>query len=60
MNGRAGRLTAIALSAQHAEAWTLNRPRSGIGRKRRLGHSVHLIRGFSQSPRTHSLAQAGA
>jgi transposase len=27
---------------------------------RRFGHSAHLIRGFSQTPRTHSLTQAGA
>jgi hypothetical protein len=33
---------------------------SVTGRKRRCGHSAHLIRGFSQMPRTHSLAQAGA
>ena len=29
-------------------------------KKRRFGQSAHLIRGFSQTPRTHSLAQAGA
>lgn len=29
-------------------------------RKRRFGQSAHLIRGFSQMPRTHSFAQAGA
>src|SRR3990172_4486412 len=33
---------------------------SVTGRNRRLGHSAHLIRGFSQMPRTHSFAQAGA
>ena len=33
---------------------------SVTGRNRRLGHSAHLMRGFSQMPRTHSLAQAGA
>ena len=33
---------------------------SVTGRKRRFGHSAHLMRGFSQMPRTHSLAQAGA
>jgi hypothetical protein len=33
---------------------------SVTGRNRRLGHSAHLMRGFSQTPRTHSLAQAGA
>ena len=31
-----------------------------IGTKARLGQSAHLIRGFSQIPRTHSFAQAGA
>ena len=33
---------------------------SVTGRNRRLGHSAHLMRGFSQMPRTHSFAQAGA
>ena len=33
---------------------------SVTGRKRRLGHSAHLIRGFSQTPLTHSFAHAGA
>src|SRR5438477_7392730 len=33
---------------------------SVTGRKRRFGHSAHLMRGFSQMPRTHSLAHAGA
>ena len=33
---------------------------SVTGRNRRLGHSAHLMRGFSHTPRTHSLAQAGA
>ena len=33
---------------------------SVTGRNRRCGHSAHLIRGFSQMPRTHSLAHAGA
>src|SRR2546430_15923519 len=31
-----------------------------MGRNRRFGQSAHLIRGFSQRPRTHSLAQASA
>ena len=30
------------------------------GRNRRCGHSAHLMRGFSHTPRTHSFAQAGA
>ena len=33
---------------------------SVTGRNRRCWHSVHLTRGFSQTPRTHSLAHAGA
>jgi hypothetical protein len=33
---------------------------SVTGRNRRWGHSAHLMRGFSQMPRTHSFAQAGA
>jgi predicted nucleic acid-binding protein len=33
---------------------------SVTGRNRRCGHSAHLIRGFSQMPRTHSFAHAGA
>src|SRR5262249_25148542 len=33
---------------------------SVTGRKRLLGHSAHLIRGFSHTPFTHSFAHAGA
>jgi hypothetical protein len=33
---------------------------SVTGRNRRCGRSAHLIRGFSQIPRTHSFVQAGA
>jgi hypothetical protein len=33
---------------------------SVTGRKRWLGQSLHLTRGFSHTPRIHSLAQAGA
>ena len=32
---------------------------SATGRKRWFGQSLHLILGFSQTPRTHSLLQAG-
>jgi hypothetical protein len=32
---------------------------SVTGRRRRCAHSVHLMRGFSQRPRTHSWAQTG-
>jgi hypothetical protein len=31
---------------------------SVTGRNRRFGQSAHLMRGFSHTPRTHSLAQA--
>lgn len=34
--------------------------RSVTGRNCRWGHSAHLMRGFSQMPAFHSLAQAGA
>src|SRR3972149_239052 len=33
---------------------------SVTGRKAWLGHSPHFTRGFSQTPRTHSFAHAGA
>ena len=33
---------------------------SVTGKNRRCWHSAHLIRGFSQMPRTHSFEHAGA
>ena len=60
------------LAKQHLDPSTLGRDghekgnlladvrASVTARRRRCGHTAHLTRGFSQMPRTHSFAHAGA
>jgi len=62
---RANMLETLADYPRYRDGWHLGHApykskRKLTGRDRRLGHSAHLMRGFSQMPRTHSLAQAGA